>query len=193
MSNELVYGDATRFVHELTLADARAREFFREVVTYLTNCVKTLSSYRESITGPSAIPASAWAITIEQDADSFSIASQFSAITLLCSKPLGTVRFVIIDIVEDDSPFFEGPTQGYLRFSGTDSRKAKSPGEATAHEPAEDKFPAPQMSVSEGFLPAIFNAGSPAGFAEPLFAQLFAPLPIAPLAAPANAAQKDGR
>jgi hypothetical protein len=167
MSNELVYGDPSKFVNDLTRADVEARAFFDSVVTYLSGCVKTLSAYSESIPADGNVDANVWSVKIEQDENMLTIASQFATLTLLCSQPLGTIRFAIIEHFEEDPVFFSNAVQGFIHFTGDATDK-------------DNKKTAPAISVSDGFLSPTFKTDTPAGFAEPLFAQLFAPLPVEP-------------
>jgi hypothetical protein len=167
MSNELVYGDPSKFVADLTKADVEARAFFDSVVTYLSGCVKTLSAYSESIPADGNVDANVWSVRIEQDENMLTISSQFATLTILCSQPLGTVRFAIHEHFDEDPIFFSNGVQGFIHFSGdtTDTGNKKA---------------APAISVSDGFLPPSFKTDAPASFAEPLFGQLFAPLPVEP-------------
>jgi hypothetical protein len=166
MSNELVYGDPSKFVAELTKADVEARAFFDSVVTYLAGCVKTLSAYSESIPADGSAPVNVWSVKMEQDENLTTVSSQFATLTLLCSQPLGTIRFALIEHFDEDPVFFPGAVQGYISFASESARDGKQT--------------APTLCITDGFLPDTFKADAPASFAEPLFAQLFAPMPERP-------------
>jgi hypothetical protein len=170
MSNELVYGDASKFVNELSGADAEARAFFDSVVTYLSACVKALSSYREASPVNASISADAWLVTVDTQADQFKIASRFANLVLLRSFPLGTVRFLLTETTVIDSDFHPRRVEGFLVFTGKDLGKAEAKN--------TDKKSAVKIHAGEGILPAGWKTDSPEGFAEPLFHQLFEPLPV---------------
>jgi hypothetical protein len=170
MSNELVYGSAQKFVSELAAADAEAKEFFDGVVTYLSGCVKSLCGYSETLTGTETIPATAWSLHVESSDDVFSLSSNYATLTLQRSHPLGTVRYLIVETFPEGSWFSPRSLEGYISFVGLDTNKEKKT------ESGNPKGPA--IYSSEGTVPATFKTETPATFAEPLFSQLFAPLPI---------------
>jgi hypothetical protein len=166
MSNELVYGDASKFVNELAAADAEARVFFDSVVTYLSSCVKALSSYREGAPTGGPLSADVWLMNVDTQADQFKIASRFASLVLLRSFPLGTVKFLLTETTVIDSDFHSRRVEGFLVFTGKDAGTAK------------EKKSTVKIYAGDGVLPAGWKTDSPEGFAEPLFHQLFEPLPV---------------
>jgi hypothetical protein len=170
MSNELVYGDASKFVNELAAADAEAGAFFDSVVTYLSACVKALSSYREASPTTNVISPDAWLVTVDTQADQFKIASRYVSLVLLRSFPLGTVRFLLTENTVIDSEFHPRRVEGFLVFTGKDTAKADAK--------EANKKSTVKIHAGEGILPAGWKTDSPEGFAEPLFHQLFEPLPV---------------
>jgi hypothetical protein len=181
MSNELVYGDASKFVANLQEADARAREFFAEVVTYLSGCVKNLSLYRESLALEEKSCAAMCSAKIESTDDSLKLTTNFALLHLLSSHPPGTVRFLLEERVSLNSPFHPRGVEGHLSFSG-EQRQSKGQSQiervAEGGSTSDKKKPAPAIFATEGFLPPAFKTDSAAAFAEPLFWQLFQPLPV---------------
>lgn len=165
MSNELVYGSAQKFVSELATADAAAKEFFDGVVTYLSGCVKSLCGYSETMAGTETIPAAAWSLHVESSDDVFSLSSNYATLTLQRSHPLGTVRYLIVETFPEGSWFSPRSLEGYINFVGLDTTN-------------KEKKATPAIYSSEGAVPGTFKTESAATFAEPLFSQLFAPLPI---------------
>lgn len=167
MSNELVYGDATKFVSGLNAAEADAHTFFDEAVTYLSACVKTLSLYRESQTEFAAVPPAAWDVKVESGEEWFKLASNYATLTLARSRPLGTVRFLLAENAEEASPFTRRSAEGYILFTGEAAKE-------------NQKKKAPGIFVTGGYVPAHYKTDAAASFAEPLFWQLFQPLPVEP-------------
>jgi hypothetical protein len=129
--------------------------------------VKTLSAHSESIPADGGVDGNVWAVKLEQDENMVTVSSQFATLTLLCSQPLGTVRFAIIEHFDEDPVFFSNAVQGFISFTGIEPE-------------GKNQKAAPAISFSDGYLPGTFKTDAPASFAEPLFAQLFAPLPIEP-------------
>jgi hypothetical protein len=167
MSNELVYGDPSVFVNKLQAAEAEAREFFDSVVTYLSACAKSLSAYREGLPADDTTAAEAWALHIESGPGLFKLSSPFAGLTLLRSHPLGTIRYQCTERFATDSDFYPRCIEGFLDFTGKSAESEKS-----------EKNSSVAIFSSEGTLPSSCKTDSPASFAEPLFAQLFAPLPV---------------
>jgi hypothetical protein len=169
MSNELVYGDASKFVNELTAADAEAREYFDSVVTYLSACVKSVSTFREGASSAHPVPSDAWVLNIETGDGQFKLASRFATLSLVCSFPLGTIRYLLTEATGPIADFHPRRLEGFLTFTGKDTGKKTE---------STDKKSSAKIYAGQGTLPTGWKTDSPAGFAEPLFHQLFEPLPV---------------
>ena len=183
MSNELVYGDATSFLENLAAADDLARKFFNEVVTYLSGCAKNLAVCTEKWPPERKPSASVFTLKVDSAGDTFKLATNFASLTLQCSHPPGSVRFLLEERVGFNSGFHPRGVEGHILFTAAQAEAKSKIENAAEQKPGEgkpQKGAAPAIYATDGFLPPAFKTDSAAAFAEPLFWQLFQPLPVEP-------------